>query len=82
MMQALRGVIHGKTIELTDSPEIPEGAQVDVFVRVASAPQKVQTEARIPDDDDVVPWWTDEDDRIFEMLEQDRRRWPHRELPE
>jgi len=81
MIQAMRGTIHGKTIELNDAPEIPEGAQVDVFLRVAE-PERQHNEGTQSKDDDIAPWWTEEDDRIFEQLELDRARWTLRELPE
>jgi hypothetical protein len=81
-MIALRGIVHGKTIELIDPPEIAEGAEVQVFVRVPAEDlgKRIKIIQRYADT--VADWWTDEDDRILDEIAQDRKRWSHRKLPE
>ena len=37
-MSTIRGVIHGKTIELADDPGIEDGRQVEVTIRTSSLP--------------------------------------------
>lgn len=79
-MIALRGVIHGKTIELVEAPDLAEGQEVEVVVRPA-ANRSIPPTA-IDDPDKIADWWTPEDDAILEEIAQYRRNSLPRELPE
>jgi hypothetical protein len=73
----LQGVIHGKTIELEESPGIEEGRKVELVLRVKQLPGppplwkpgSTETAAGMMAD-----YWTEEDDRILEAIYQDRKR--------
>lgn len=45
---AIHGVIHGKTIELNDSPGLPDGEAVTVIIERSTAPQSARNESRPP----------------------------------
>ena len=81
-MIALRGIVHGKTIELIDPPEIAEGAEVQVFVRLRGEDLEERIKIIQRSADKVAGWWTEEDDRILEEIARDRKRSSHRRLPE
>lgn len=79
-MKALRGVIRGKTIELLESPGLPDGTEVEVQIRpVVCASRRGEGPAgwigALADS------WTPEDDQILEELGRDRQR-STRDLPE
>jgi hypothetical protein len=81
-MIASRGIVHGKTIELTDAPGLADGAEVQVFIRPTSADLQQRAEivrryAAQADD-----WSTEEDDRILAELAADRQQSGQRDLPE
>lgn len=80
-MIALRGVIHGKTIELMEAPNLAEGQEVEVVVRPTEA-CKASVPVKHPDPDKIADWWTPEDDAIFEEIARHRRESRCRELPE
>jgi hypothetical protein len=81
----LQGVIHGKTIELEESPGIEEGRKVQLVLRVKQLPGpppgwkpgSAETAAGMMADH-----WTEEDDRILKTIEQDRKRPSRREMPQ
>lgn len=76
-----RGVIRGKTIELTEDLGISDGQEVEVIVRVReSRPDWGQGILRSAGA--MAPYWTDEDDRILDEIEQARRQPSTREIPE
>lgn len=81
MSKILHGVVHGRTIELTDDPGIADGQSVKVIVRPAKADKPwgegIRRSAGALADD-----WTDEDDRILEEIYQDRGRSSSRNLPQ
>jgi hypothetical protein len=79
--RTLRGIVHGKTIELIDSPEVPEGVQVEIVVRILT-PSSAESDGNLTDVGEVAPWWTDEDDQIFAQLEQDRLGWSQGQFAE
>jgi hypothetical protein len=80
-MISFRGIIHGKTIELMDAPDLADGQEVDVVVRPATV-RVVPAEAERQDEDKVAEWWTPEDDKILEEIARYRRSSGLRELPE
>jgi hypothetical protein len=78
-VRQVHGVIHGKTIELTEDPGVADGQQVEIIIRTVPTPR---------------PWgeglrrcagafaadWTEEDDRILEEIHQERRRDTRKEM--
>ncbi len=79
MMRQLQGVIHGKTIELTEDPGVADGQQVEITIKTVSSPRPWGEELRrcagaFAGD------WTEEDDRILERIHQERRRDPRGHL--
>ena len=82
-MIALRGIIHGKTIELAEAPGLAEGQEVEVVVRPATVRAPLPfTPPLNADPDKIADWWTPEDDAIFEEIARYRRESGYRELPE
>jgi hypothetical protein len=85
MTRVLRGVIHGKTIQLDENTGLDDGRQVEVILRVRGLPGppagwqpgSTETAAGMMADG-----WTEEEDRIQEEIQQDRRKDSRRELPE
>jgi len=81
----VQGVVHGKTIELETSPGIEDGRRVEIVVRVnqlpgpppAWKPGGTETAAGMMAD-----YWTEEDDRLLEAINQDRKRGSRREIPQ
>jgi hypothetical protein len=79
MVKTLRGVIHGRTIELVEDPGVAEGQQVVITIKTVPSPR---------------PWgeglrrcagafaadWTEEDDRILEEIYQERKRDSRKEI--
>jgi hypothetical protein len=79
MVKQAQGVIHGKTIELTEDPGLAAGQPVEITIRTVPTPR---------------PWgeglrrcagafaaeWTDEDDRILEEIHQERKRETRQEI--
>jgi hypothetical protein len=75
MTRTLRGVIHGRTIELKEDLGIADGQQVEITIKTVASPK---------------PWgeglrrcagafaadWTDENGRILEELDQERKGHP------
>ncbi len=80
-----RGVIHGRTIELSEDLGLTEGQEVEVRVEVVPVPRTIPNPR---------PWgeglrrcagalvadWTEEDDRVLEEIHQDRKRDARREI--
>lgn len=85
MVKVLRGVVHGRTIELTTDSGIEDGRPVEVIVRTQSLPPPppgwrpggTETAAGM-----MAEHWTEEDDRLLAEIEQARHRPSTRELPE
>jgi hypothetical protein len=79
MTRTLRGVIHGRTVELTEDLGVPDGQQVEITIKTVASPR---------------PWgeglrrcagafaadWTEEDDRILEEIHQERKRETRKEV--
>jgi hypothetical protein len=80
MERQLQGIIHGRTIELSEDPGVADGQPVEITLRTVRVPR---------------PWgeglrrcagafaadWTEEDDRILEQMHQERKRDSRREIP-
>lgn len=85
MVKVLRGVIHGKTIELDVEPGIEDGRTVEVIVKsktLPGPPPGWQPSGRESAAGMMADSWTDEDDRILEEIERDRHRASTREVLE
>ena len=79
MVRQIHGVIHGRTIELTEDPGVADGQQVEITIKTVANSR---------------PWgeglrrcagafatdWTEEDDRILEEFHQERRRDTRKEI--
>ena len=85
MVKILKGIVHGRTIELESEPGIVDGQRVEVIVRSRTLPgpppgwrpEGTETAAGM-----LAENWTEEDDRILQEIERDRHRPSTRELPE
>jgi hypothetical protein len=85
MVKILRGVVHGRTIELEGDPGIEDGRTVEVVVRSKALPGPppgwqpggTETAAGM-----LAAHWTEEDDRILEEIQRERERSSTREIPE
>jgi hypothetical protein len=70
MTRTIHGVIHGRTIELTDDPGIADGQQVEITIKTVPPPRPwgegILRSAGIMADD---PDW----DRIMEEIYQARK---------
>jgi hypothetical protein len=77
MVKILRGVVHGRTIELEAEPGIEDGRTIEVIVRSKSLPGPppgwrpggTETAAGM-----MAEHWTEEDDRILEEIERARHQ--------
>jgi hypothetical protein len=79
---ALKGVVHGKTIELEQEPGLPDGQEVSVVVH----PLEV-VERRLPPGEGIrrsAGGWGDDPHGLDEYLEWNRqsRKLSRREIPE
>jgi len=84
-----RGVVHGKTIELAEDLGLAEGLEVEIRVEVVSRrkplpgpPPGWRPEGSPSAAGMLAGSWTEEDDRILDEIEQDRRHSSTREVPE
>ncbi len=85
MTKLLRGVVHGRTIELEDDTGLEDGHKVEIILRVKELPGpppgwkpgSTETAAGM-----MASCWTEEDDRILDEIHQERKRDTRREIPE
>ena len=89
MTKTLRGIVHGKTIELDEDLGVVDGQEVEVQVKMIRPKKRLpgpppgwrpggtETAAGM-----MAEHWTEEDDRILEEIYRDRKRETRRELPE
>jgi hypothetical protein len=83
MVKILRGVVHGRTIELESDLGIEDGRSVEVIVRSRTLPGPppgwrpggTETAAGM-----MAEHWTDEDDRILEEIQREREAPVRNEL--
>lgn len=89
MTKILHGKVHGKTIELDEDLGVAEGQEVEIQVKIMGSKKKLpgpppgwkpgvasRTAGILADS------WTDEDDRLLEEIQKDRKRESRREVPE
>jgi len=85
MTKILRGVVHGRTIELEHDPGLEDGRKVELILRAKELPgpppgwqagRPSVTAGLLADS------WTEEDDRILEEIYRDRKRETRREVSE
>jgi hypothetical protein len=81
MIKTLRGIVHGRTVELTEDPGVADGLLVEITIKTVASPK---------------PWgeglrrcagafaadWTEEDDRIMEEIHRERKRDTRKEISE
>jgi hypothetical protein len=85
MTKVLRGVVHGRTIELDNDTGLEDGRQVEVILRTKELPGPPpgwQPGSSETAGGMMASHWTEEDDRILHEIYEDRKRPSHRELPE
>ncbi len=73
MVKQVQGVIHGRTIELSEDPGVADGQQVEITIKTLPTPRSWGEGLRrcagaFASD------WTEEDDRILEEIHQERKR--------
>jgi len=77
-MNPLTGVIHGKTIELEQSPGLAEGAHVEIIIRIIpeqrSSMNDLQKAAEA-----FAKNWTPEDDKILAEIQNARMMSEYRD---
>ncbi|HVA46112.1 MAG TPA: hypothetical protein VNH11_07035 [Pirellulales bacterium] len=77
MTRILHGVVRGRTIELDEDAGLQEGRKVEVILRAKGLPGPPpgwrpgsrETAAGM-----MAPFWTEEDDLIFEEIYRDRKK--------
>jgi hypothetical protein len=80
MTKTIHGKVHGKTIELDEDLGVAEGQEVEVEVRLITAPARtpgegfLRTEGALADDEE----W----DPIMEQIHQDRKRERRPQVPD
>jgi hypothetical protein len=76
MSTVIHGVVHGKFIELKESPGVPDGQEVEVVVKAIESPgpwgQGILRSAGVAAD---VPGF----DEVFAQIERDRKNSKFRE---
>ena len=82
MFQTLRGVIHGRTVDLTEDPGLVDGQQVEVTIKTVASPTPWGDGAKQRSAGAFAGDWTEEDDRIKVEIHQERRRDTRREISE
>jgi hypothetical protein len=78
--KTLHGIVNGRTIELSEEPGVPTGQQVEVVV--TAVPQNGSTwgeglrrcAGALAND------WSDEDDRVLQVIYDDRKQDARPEL--
>ena len=81
MTRTIRGVIHDRTIELSDDLGIAEGQRVEITIKTAPTSEHWGEGLRrcagaLPGE------WTEEDDRFLAEIHQERKRDTRKEILE
>jgi hypothetical protein len=102
MTKVLRGVVHGKTIEITEDLGMWEGQSVELIVTPSVPIESPAENIRSRISPKVLPgpppgWkpgststaagllaaeWTEQDDKILQQIDEERKSAKWRELPE
>ena len=85
MVKIVKGVVHGRTIELEHDLGFEDGKTVEIIVRSRTlpgpppgwAPGVTETAAGM-----LAEVWTEEDDQILDEIQRERHRPSTREVPE
>lgn len=85
MTKILRGIVHGKTIELENETGLEDGRMVEITLRVKEVPGpppgwkagSTETAGGL-----MAACWSDEDDRILKEIHEERQRDAPRGIPE
>lgn len=81
MQKVLHGIVRGATIELRENLGLADGEEVEVTVRVQRS-HRPWGEGILRSAGAMAAHWTEEDDRILEEIERERKRSSRREIPE
>jgi hypothetical protein len=85
MTKVLRGIIHGKTIELERDAGLEDGRKVEVILKTKELPgppplwKPGSTETAAGT---MASCWTEEDDRILDEIYRERKKDTRREVAE
>lgn len=81
MSQLVYGIVHGKTIELKEGLDMPDGQEVEVLVKPIPRKAERWGEGLRRCAGALANEWSEEDDRILEAIYQERKRDTRPELP-
>ena len=81
MSRIIQGIVHGRTIELTEDPGVADGQQVEVIVRPVTR-TKPWGEGIRRSAGALAESWTQEDDKILGELHLSRKQDTRAEIPE
>jgi hypothetical protein len=83
MHRAIKGIVHGRTIELDVDPQLEDGSHVEILMRVnrlPGPPPLWKAGTSEPSAGGMMAdYWTDEDDKILTEIYQDRHQDSRRE---
>ena len=79
MSKLKNGIIHGRTVELSEDPGMDEGQQVQVILRPAEK-KGTWGEGLRRCAGALADSWSDEDDRILDQLHQERQQDSRQEI--
>lgn len=84
MQRALKGVIHGKVIELEDEPGLPDGQEVSVTLEPVSSPTSPTSPEALAALRRAAGAWAGDDQELDRYLEWNRqqRNGSRPEIPE
>ncbi|HUE70280.1 MAG TPA: hypothetical protein VMP01_05270 [Pirellulaceae bacterium] len=81
MVKAIHGIIHGKSIELSEDLGLADGQQVEVVVKSVGKAE-IWGDGLRRCAGALAGEWTDEDDRILEEIRRDRQDDSRRDIAE
>ncbi|MCA9412743.1 MAG: hypothetical protein KC944_16130 [Candidatus Omnitrophica bacterium] len=85
MIKKIKGIVHGTTIELEGETGLEDGRSVEVTLRsrdLPGPPPGWKAELAGSAAGLLEPHWTEEDDRILQEIQNDRKRDLSRKLSE
>ena len=74
MKTAMKGIVHGKTIELAEEPGLPDGQEVSVTVKPVSLATSSTSPAALESLRRAAGAWADEPEELDRYLEWNRGR--------